>query len=107
MRNATIMLFLILALLVGGIFLQIFLSKKKSRWFGLILPVITFLYSLLMIFNIAVFDGMTGGEIFMILASTFLISNIPTIVLLGIYFGCREKMKIRSQLDKMNIQDLE
>lgn len=107
MRNVTIMLFLVLALLVGGILLQIFLSKKKSRWFGLILPVITFLYSLLMIFNIAVFHGMTGREIFMLLASTFLTSNIPTIVLLGIYFGCREKMKIRSQLDKMNIQDLE
>lgn len=107
MRNVTIMLFIVLALLVGGVFLQIFLSKKKSRWFGLILPVITFLYSLLMIFSIAIFDGMTGGEIFMLFASTFLISNIPTIVLLGIYFGCREKMKIRSQLDKMNIQDLE
>lgn len=107
MINVTIMLFIILALFVGGIFLQIFLSKKKGRWFGLILPVITFLYSLLITFNIAVFDGMTGGEIFMIFASTFLISNIPTIVLLGIYFGCREKMKIHSQLDKMNIQDLE
>lgn len=107
MKNVTIMMFLVLALLVGGIFLQIFLSKKKSKWFGLILPIITFLYSLLMIFNIAVFDGMTGGEIFILFASTFLISNIPTIVLLGIYFGCREKMKIRSQLDKMNIQDLD
>ncbi len=107
MTNVTIMLFLVLALLVGGIFLQIFLSKKKSKWFGLILPIITFLYSLLMILSIAVFDGMTDGEIFILFASTFLISNIPTIVLLGIYFGCREKMKIHSQLDKMNIQDLD
>lgn len=107
MKNVTIMLFLVLALIVGAIFLQIFLSKKKSKWFGLILPTITFLYSLLMIFNIAVFEGMTGGEIFMLIASTFLISNIPTIIFLGIYFGCREKMKLRSQLDKMNIQDLE
>lgn len=107
MRNATIMLFIVIALLVGGVFLQIFLSKKKSKWFGLILPTITFLYSMLMVFSIAVFDGMTGGEVFMLIASTFLLSNIPTIVLLGIYFGCREKMKIRSQLDKMNIQDLD
>lgn len=107
MKNITIMLFLLFALLVGGVFLQIFLSRKKSKWFGLILPTITFLYSLLMIFNIAVFDGMTGGEIFILIASTFLSSNVPTIILLGIYFGCREKMKIRSQLDKMNIQDLE
>jgi hypothetical protein len=107
MKNVTIMLFLVLGLLVGAIFLQIFLSKKKSKWFGLILPTITFLYSLLMVFSIAVFDAMTGGEVFMLITSTFLLSNIPTIVLLGIYFGCREKMKIRSQLDKMNIQDLD
>lgn len=107
MKNMTIMLFLVMALLVGGIFLQIFLSKKRSKWFGLILPTITFIYSLLMISNIVVFETMKGGEIFMLIASTFLISNIPTIVLLGIYFGCREKMKLRSQLDKMNIQDLE
>lgn len=107
MKNTTIMLFFVLVLLIGGIFLQIFLSKKKSRWFGLILPIITLLYSLLMVLGIAVYNGMTGGEIFMLITSTFLISNIPTIVLLGIYFGCREKMKIHSQLDKMNIQDLD
>ena len=107
MKNVTIMLFIVMALLVGGIFLQVFLSKKKSKWLGLILPTITFLYSLLMILSIAAFEAMRGGEVFMLIASTFLISNIPTIVLLGIYFGCREKMKLRSQLDKMNIQDLE
>lgn len=107
MKNVTIMLFIVMALLVGGIFLQVFLSKKKSKWLGLILPTITFLYSLLMILSIATFEAMRGGEVFMLIASTFLISNIPTIVLLGIYFGCREKMKLRSQLDKMNIQDLE
>ncbi|MEW9122090.1 MAG: hypothetical protein AB2421_05205 [Thermotaleaceae bacterium] len=55
----------------------------------------------------AIYDGMTGGDIFMLIASTFLISNISTIILLGFYFSCREKLKIRSQLDKMNIQDLE
>lgn len=107
MRNIIIMLFIVIVLLVGGIFLQIFLSKKKSKWFGLILPTITFLYSVLMVLSIAVFNGMTGGEVFMLIASTFIFSNIPTIVLLSIYFGCREKMKIRSQLDKMNIQDLD
>ena len=106
MRITTIMI-IVLALLTGGILFQIFLSKKKSKLFGLIFPVITFLYSLIMVFNIAVFNGMTRGEIFMVITSTFLISNIPTIILLGIYWGCREKIKIHSQLDKMNIQDLD
>lgn len=106
MANATVALFLVLVLLVGGIFLQIFLSKKNSKWFGLILPAITFLYSLLMVLGLAVYDGMDGREIFILIASTFLLSNIPTIVLLGIYFGCREKMKLRAELEKMSIQDL-
>ncbi|WP_195200850.1 hypothetical protein [Faecalispora jeddahensis] len=106
MANATVALFLVLVLLVGGVFLQIFLSKKNSKWFGLILPAITFLYSLLMVLGVAVYDGMDGWEIFILIASTFLLSNIPTIVLLGIYFGCREKMKLRAELEKMSIQDL-
>ncbi len=107
MANATIMLFLVLILLAGGIFLQIFLSKKNSKWFGLILPAITFLYSLLMVLGLAAYNVMRDGEVFILIASTFLISNIPTIVLLGIYFGCREKKKLHAQLEKMNIQDLE
>jgi len=37
----------------------------------------------------------------------FIISNIPTIILLAIYYASREKLRIRNQLDKMNIQDLE
>lgn len=107
MRNAIILIITVIILLVGGVFLQIFLSKKKSKLLGLILPTITLLCSLLMVFSIALFEAITGGEIFILLASTFLFSNIPTIVLLGIYFGCREKMKVSSQINKMNIQDLD
>lgn len=102
----TVTFFLVLVVLVGGIFLQIFLSKKNSKWFGLILPAIAFLNSLLIILGLAVYDGMKSGEIFILVASAFLLSNIPTIVLLGIYFGCREKMKLRAELEKMSIQDL-
>lgn len=122
-----------LTLVVGGIFLQIFLSKKKSKWPGLILPGITLLYSLIMILGFAVFQGMTTQEIstqgevttqsittqigtaqgmtntqiLIQVIITFLITNIPTYILLGIYFGCREKLPKNSPIDKMNIQDLE
>lgn len=97
----------LLVILAAAIWLQIFLSKKESKWLGIILPFITFAYSLVMVLGIAIFDGMTGWEIFTLLASTFFIANIPTIVLLGIYFGCREKIKRKKALEKMNIQDLE
>lgn len=62
MRITVVMLFIVMALLIGAIFLQIFLSKKKSKWFGLILPTISFIYSLLMISSIVVFDTMRGGK---------------------------------------------
>jgi len=95
---------ILLVFIGGGIWLQIFLSKKESKWFGLILPFITFAYSLLMVFSIAVTDGM---DIFGLIASTLFVANIPTIILLAIYFGCREKIKRKKALEKMNIQDLE
>ena len=99
-------LIVILAVCAGGIFLQIFLSRRESRWPGLILPLLTFLYSLLAAFSVIVTDTMSGWEIFTVPATAFITTNIPTIVLLAVYFWCREKMRRRRELEKMNIQDL-
>ena len=35
-----------------------------------------------------------------------LIANIPTLVLLGVYYAGREKLRRDKLLEKMNIQDL-
>lgn len=107
MERFTLAMLTVLAILAGGIFLQIFLSKKESKWFGLILPIITFTYSLLMIFGLAMTDDMSWWNILGLIASTLLVANIPTVILLVIYFGCREKIKRKKALEKMNIQDLE
>lgn len=107
MAISTLLLFFVPVLFIGGIFLQIFLSRRESKWFGFILPAITLFYSLLMVLSVAIYDGMGSMEIFILIGSIVLICNIPTIIFLGIYFGCREKMKARRQIDKMNIQDLE
>ena len=40
------------------------------------------------------------------LVMTLILSNIPPLILLAIYFVCRERQKRNRQLDKMNIQDL-
>lgn len=103
----TSVLFIFLGVGVGGIFLQIFLSKKENKYLGLILPLITFLYSLLTLLSVAVVEFMTPWDVFSLLAATFISSNIPTIVLLAIYFVCKEKDKRKKQLEKMNIQDLD
>ena len=44
-----------LAFLVGLVFLQIFLSKRESKWPGLILPII----SSIILINIAIFFSNT------------------------------------------------
>ncbi|MDD5945114.1 MAG: hypothetical protein PUD43_05295 [Clostridia bacterium] len=87
--------------------LQIFLSRLDSRIPGLILPVISFIISLLYVFNMY---GPLDGAGFMFIFSVimvFLITNIPTAVFLVIYFVCREKRRKRKQIDKMNIHDLD
>lgn len=106
MRNVTIMLFLILLLLAGIIALQLFLSRRESRWPGLILPLITFLFGLLYPLNLIVPpDGVTAGFVMQAVV-VWLLGNVPTFVFLAIYLACREKKRRRKQLDKMNIQDL-
>lgn len=87
--------------LVGAILLQIFLSRRESRWPGLALPAITLLYSLLMACNV-----MAGADAWRALLATLALGNIPTVVLLAIYAACREKRRKNSEMDKMDIHDL-
>lgn len=106
MQRVVIFLTIALALLVGVILLQIYLSKKENKWPGLVLPIITFLFGLLYPLNmVAPSDGVTVGFIFQMLL-VWLLGNIPTIVLLTIYWSCRSKQHRNKQLEKMNIQDL-
>lgn len=117
-----------------GIALQVYLSRRKNKWLGLILPVVCIMFSLFAVLGMAAFTSVTtqvttvteNGEIVeqivneekneplmsateMILSASaiFAIYNIPTLILIGIYVGCREKNKKNLQLQKMNIQDLE
>ena len=93
----------ILPFLIGLVVLQVFLSKRESKWPGLILPLLSFLYSLVMALSAVAYNG--GIPWGPILASLIL-GNIPTVILLAIYFACREKHRKRSELDKMHINDL-
>jgi predicted permease len=95
---------ILLVLLLGTILLQIFLSKRESKWPGLVLPAITFLYSVLMMLNVTAME--TARAVIAALLSAFIMGNIPTLILLAIYFVCREKRYTRSEVDKMRISDL-
>lgn len=102
-----ILLFILPILLGGVICLQIFLSTRENQWYGLILPAMSLLSSFLILIGMFAYNLMNYGNIFVSIIVTFYICNIPTIVLLIVYFACREKLKRRSELNKMNIQDLE
>ena len=103
MARVTISLVFLLVLLVGIVLLQIFLSKREGRWPGLILPLLTFLYSLLMACSAVAYNGeIPWGAIL----ASLILGNIPTVILLAIYAVCREKFRNQSELDKMNIKDL-
>ena len=107
MQRTIFALIIFLAVVIGVIWLQIFLSKKDNKWLGLILPIVAFLVGLLYPLNmVAPSDGVTVGFIMQMLL-VWLLGNIPTIVFLLIYISCRQKKNRNKQLDKMNIQDLD
>ena len=103
-RGMIAFLVFVLVILVGGILLQIFLSKRESRWPGLVLPLLAFLQSLLLPLNL-LDSGSVSQNILMVLV-TLLAGNIPTLVLLAIYWAVREKRRVRDQIDKMKIDEL-
>ena len=123
------------AILVGIIALEVWLSRRKSRWPGLIMPIITFAASLLLVLGTVAFTRVGGAtsELQVEDAETcaviyqeqraeqapdwtlgdtaqvgllLLVGNIPTFVLLGAYYIGREKLRREKLLEKMNIQDL-
>lgn len=98
---ATIML---LVLLAGTVLLQIFLSKRESKWPGLVLPAITLVYSIVMVLNMAYFVSIARPLLAAL--GVFLSGNIPTLLLLGIYSACRGKQRKKREMEKMSINDL-
>lgn len=133
MINILIVILFVAAIIV----LQIYLSKKKNKWLGLILPLVTLSISLIVLLGLATFYNVqsihvetqtvtaAGGvtkqvtqqpikvDTSTIKESVFLGSyilvlyNIPTVILLLIYKGARKKLKRELEIKKMNIQDLE
>jgi Na+-translocating ferredoxin:NAD+ oxidoreductase RnfA subunit len=94
-------------LLAGIVVLQIFLSKKDNRWLGLLLPAIFVIFALLGAANIAVNSAAAPFQNALSVFSAFLLYSIPSLILLAVYAACREIIKKKKDIDRMNIQDLE
>ena len=118
---------ILIAIFAGLIILQIFLSKKESKWPGLILPILSLCLSIIAVLGMAVpgHEISTADENGIIIedvsvketlnvppqllaqaGSAFLTCNIPTIIFVVIYLGFRKKWRQRKALEKMQAQDL-
>lgn len=90
---------LLITVALGALAIQFFLVAKDSAVPGLILPVIVFLLSFLFAFSAsAPADGVTGAFVLQRIG-VFLLSNIPTAVLVFIYLLCRGKLNRKSNRD--------
>jgi hypothetical protein len=81
--------------------LQIYLSKRKNKIPGLVIPAFFLLQSLatqmqFISWDIAVMDKL----------QVFGVQNIPTAVFALIYIICRSTLRKNEELEKMNIKDL-
>lgn len=133
-----VMISIFLLIGAGIILLQVYLSRLPGKFPGLILPILSFVLSLVIVVSAAAYtaqpqvshsvmrgdgtiietqapkdaDPLTvpsfGARILAALPG-LLWMNIPTIILLGIYFAVRgsQKQKRKSELNRMDIADLE
>ena len=87
MRNLLIYMIILpmfIMLFVGQGFLQVLLSKSKSKWPGLVLPIVNFCFSVLVMIVMAIrlYNG-TTFRVFPILF-VFILCNVPTLILMVI-----------------------
>ncbi len=98
---------LLILIFAGTIFLQIVLSKKESKWLGLMLPAIFVVLSVIKVLGLPIPPSAAREQTISIIFSIILLYNIPAVLLLSIYFICRKNNKKNKELEKMNIQDIE
>jgi hypothetical protein len=83
---------ILVIILVALSVIEIFLSKNKVKWLGLILPLISFIFAL--VFGCGRVISDLEANIGIILKDFVLLFafNIPTAIFLIIYFNCRKKI---------------
>ena len=72
---------LLLLFIIVLCIMQIFLVKKKSKWAGLMLPLISFVFS---VFLIVISPNFISSNL--IIFIIFILVNIPTAIYLTIFF---------------------
>lgn len=97
--SGIVSLLFVLILAIVALWLQGVLSRRPAKWPGLVLPLYSFAYSILMIDPIAnMFKKNTGSvsdleTSALTITITFLLTNIPTLILFGIYYFTRKSIE--------------
>lgn len=101
-ETRTLLILVVIILIIVAVpILQIYLSKRKSKWPGLILPIIFIILSIVSIYNVPAFSDREPVKKQIIeYAISFILNNIPTIILLGIYIPYRQDLKKNKGLEK-------
>ena len=104
MNNTIVVTLVLIIIVVMSVVLQIFLSMRKNKYLGLVLPLINLLAAAFTSFGSMIYTGEIAPIIM-----TFLMLMIPAVINIAIYFACREKVneKNKQEINKMNIQDLD
>ena len=98
----------LIVVLVVCIALEVYLAKRKSRWPGLVLPVLALFPALFVLPNLltnALSVAENGLQALLSLLAMLLLF-VPALVLLAVYWFCRRRRKRREDVEKMKIQDL-
>nr|WP_312214687.1 hypothetical protein [Clostridioides sp.] len=90
-------------LIFGVAYFQSILSSKSNKLLGLIFPLITFIGSIVLAFMTISIINFSFIDISRFI---FIMFNIPSIVLLVIYYLGRKEIERNKELDKMNLHDL-
>ena len=89
-------------LFIVFIVLQIFISRSKNKWYGMIIPLMYFCVAIV----VSVITGVNGGT-FAAFLYPFLLLNIPTMIFMIIYAICRENIKIKkTEIAQLNIENI-
>lgn len=119
--NLLFSLLFLISIIGIGIYVQVKLSESENKFLGLILPVLSFLLSLFLIFGITIFSAFTSSSVDGLVQSIeqivigisypnifflFLITNIPTAIFSGIYLSGRNKINLKKSIKKIKIDGL-
>jgi uncharacterized membrane protein HdeD (DUF308 family) len=96
------LLFMIVPL-VALVVLQVYLSKMEKDWPGLVLPILSGVFSILTSLMLLLMAVRGSAIITAIFGIVFI--NVPTIVFILIYLNVHKKAP-KNEIDKMTIQDL-